>query len=178
MRRLTACLLSWGSRNLCGREAALSRKQKVQRARLLLHQERHGVLCTLSQALDGWPFASLTPYAFAASGEPIILTSTLAEHTRNIYTDPRVSLFVLDSEGRTNPQAGARLTVMGLADSVETDEVADARQRYLARFPESESLFQMSDFVLFKLSIERARFIGGFGDIFWINPGELLEEKE
>lgn len=154
----------------------MSRKERLERARELLRKERHGVLCTLSQTLDGWPFASLTPYAFAASGEPIILTSTLAEHTRNIYADPRVSLFILDSDPLQNPQAGARLTVMGLADAVESTAVIDARQRYLARFPESESLFQMADFTLFKLSIERVRFIGGFGDICWINPAEFLPE--
>ncbi len=136
------------------------------------------MLCTLSQALDGWPFASLTPYAFAATGEPIILTSTLAEHTRNIYADPRVSLFIVDSEAAHNPQAGARLTLMGLADAIDGTSIEDARRRYLGRFPESESLFQMSDFTLFKLSIERARFIGGFGDIFWINSGELIPGED
>jgi len=135
------------------------------------------VLCTLSQTLDGWPFASLTPYAFAASGLPIILTSTLAEHTRNITSDPRVSLFILDSDSFQDPQAGARLTVMGLADAIEEAKVADAKERYLARFPEAESLFQMTDFTLFILSIERVRFIGGFGDIFWINPAEFLPES-
>ncbi len=152
----------------------MSRKEGVERARTLLQKERHGVLCTLSQTLDGWPFASLTPYAFTASGEPIILTSTIAEHTRNIYGDARVSLFILDSESLSNPQAGARLTVMGLAEAVEDTAVEDARSRYLVRFPEAEALFQMADFTFFKLSIERVRFIGGFGDIFWINPGELL----
>ncbi|MEP7272339.1 MAG: pyridoxamine 5'-phosphate oxidase family protein [Acidobacteriota bacterium] len=152
----------------------MSRKDGVERAQALLLKERHGVLCTLSQTLDGWPFASLTPYAFAASGEPIILTSTIAEHTRNIYGDARVSLFILDSESLANPQAGARLTVMGLAEAVEDSAVEDARARYLARFPEAATFFQMHDFTLFKLSIERIRFIGGFGDIFWINPGELL----
>ena len=152
----------------------MSRKERLERARELLRKEQHGVLCTLSQTLDGWPFASLTPYAFAGSGEPIILTSTLAEHTRNIHSDPRVSLFVRDSDALQDPQAGARLTVMGLADPLDGVEAIEARQRYLTRFPESETFFQMTDFTLFKLSIERLRIIGGFGDIFWINPSEFL----
>ena len=156
----------------------MTRKEQSQRALRLLRKERQGVLCTLSQALDGWPFASLTPYAFAASGEPILLTSTLAEHTRNIYADPRVSLFVLDSEAPVNPQAGARITLMGLADPVDSLEVGGARRRYLARFPEAESLFQMSDFTLFKLSIERARFIAGFGEIFWLNAEEVVARAD
>lgn len=152
----------------------MSRKERIERAQKLLHQERYGVLCTLSHSLDGWPFASLTPYAFAATGEPIILTSQLAEHTRNISVDPRVSLFVIDAEARANPQAGARLTLMGLANAVPADQVPEDRRRYLARFPESEALFQMSDFALFRLSLERGRFIGGFGEIFWLSPEELL----
>ena len=156
----------------------MSRKEQSLRALRLLRKEKQGVLCTLSQALDGWPFASLTPYAFAASGAPIILTSTLAEHTRNICADPRVSLFVLDSEAPANPQAGARITVMGLADPVDNFEVEDARRRYLERFPEAESLFQMSDFTLFKLSIERVRFIAGFGEIFWLNGDDLIAKDD
>lgn len=153
----------------------MSRSERFARARRLLHKERHGVLCTLSQSLDGWPFASLTPYAFAASGAPIILTSQLAEHTRNIYADPRVSLFIIDAEAQANPQAGARLTLMGTAEQMGGAEAEEAKRRYLARFPGSENLFQMSDFTLFQLSIERGRFIGGFGEIFWISPGDLLE---
>jgi putative heme iron utilization protein len=153
----------------------VARNERIERARKLMHRERHGVLCTLSQSLNGWPFASLTPYAFAASGDPIILTSQLAEHTRNIYSDPRVSLFIIDAEARANPQAGARLTLMGLADQVPEAESGEARSRYLARFPESEGLFQMADFSLFKLNLERGRYIGGFGDIFWLSPADLLQ---
>lgn len=156
----------------------MGRKERIEKARRLLHTERYGVLCTLSHSLDGWPFASLTPYAFAASGEPVILTSALAEHTRNISVDPRVSLFVIDAEARANPQAGARLTLMGLANATLRTDIEDDRRRYLARFPESEPLFQMSDFTLFRLSLERGRFIGGFGEIFWLSPEELLDVAE
>jgi putative heme iron utilization protein len=152
----------------------VNRRDRAAPARELIQVERHGVLCTLSRQLGGWPFASLTPYAFAASGEPLFLISNLAEHTRNLRADPRVSLFIQDSSALAHPQAGARITIMGLAKEVDEDEIEDARRRYLARLPEGEGLFQMADFALFKLQIERVRFIGGFGEIFWLNPEELL----
>lgn len=152
----------------------MNRKSRIEQARTLLRKEKYGVLCTISQTLNGWPFASLTPYAFTAFGELIILTSQLAEHTRNIYSDPRVSLFIPDSKALCDPQSNARLTVLGLVDILVASEVDEARRRYLARFPESELLFNMTDFALFKLSVERARFIGRFGDIYWLSSIDLL----
>jgi heme iron utilization protein len=141
---------------------------RAQPVRTLLERERHGVLCTLSHKMEGWPFGSVTPYALTAAGEPVLLLSSLAEHTQNVLADARVSLFVQDSAAADHPQAGARATLLGRALPMPADEWADARQRYLARFPESASLFPMGDFQLFQLRLERVRYIGGFGEMYWI----------
>lgn len=139
----------------------------------LLQQERHGVLCTSSKKLDGWPFGSLTPYALSSAGEPLFLLSGLAEHTHNLLADARCSLFVQDSMALANPQAGARATLVGLAERVAEDQLIDARTAYTARFPESAALLQMGDFGLFQLKIERVRYIGGFGEMYWLSGDEL-----
>lgn len=136
----------------------------------LLQSERNGVLSTLSQKLDGWPYGSLMPFALSDDGEPLVLLSTLAEHTQNVLNDPRVSLFVHDEAGtRENPQAAARATFICLAEALAGAASTAAGERYLARFPQSARLFQMGDFKLFKLKIERVRYIGGFGEMYWVS---------
>jgi heme iron utilization protein len=139
----------------------------------LLDRERHGVLSTLSKKMNGWPFGSVTPYALTAANEPILLMSGLAEHTQNVLADARVSLFVQDGTAIANPQAGPRVTLAGIAERVLDEEAGDARRRFLERFPESASLFQLGDFHLFRLRIERIRYIGGFGEMFWLDGDAL-----
>ena len=149
------------------------RAERAQPVLRLLQNERHGVLSTLSDKLDGWPYGSLMPFALSAEGEPLVLLSTLAEHTQNLLNDPRVSLFVHDEAGtRENPQAAARATLICLAEALAGKESVAAGERYLERFPQSARLFQMGDFKLFKLKVERIRYIGGFGDMYWVSRKE------
>ncbi|HZS06950.1 MAG TPA: pyridoxamine 5'-phosphate oxidase family protein [Blastocatellia bacterium] len=155
----------------------MSNSDHTASVRMLMNAERQGVLCTLSRKFDGWPFGSVTPYALSASGEPIILVSDLAEHTRNVRADPRVSLFIQDSAATNDPQAGARLTLMGLAVPVAEGELDEAQQRYLERFPEARQNFQLGDFTLFKIELRQARFIGGFGQMFWLPREEFTLQR-
>ena len=86
--------------------------------RALLENERSGVLATLSARRDGWPFASVAPYALTEAGEPLLLLSRLAEHTRNLQADARASLLVQDHASLTDPQAGARITILGQIEAL------------------------------------------------------------
>src|SRR5882672_9838055 len=119
-------------------------------ARALIQEEQHGVLCTISKKISGYPFGSVTPYALTADGEPTILISEIAEHTKNLRADPRVSLFIQESAFLNDTQSGRRITLMGLAEPVGSENVSDARARYLARFPNAEQYFSVHDFTLFK----------------------------
>ena len=89
--------------------------------RALLDSERNGVLATLSARRDGWPFASVAAYALTDAGEPLLLLSDLAEHTRNLRADPRASLLVQDQTSLADPQAGARVTLLGTVEAVAAD---------------------------------------------------------
>ena len=80
-------------------------------ARQFLHRSRKGVLSTHSARFAGYPFGSIAPFVVDHSGCPVILISTLAEHTKNILQNPHVSLIVLDDAD--DMQANARLTVLG-----------------------------------------------------------------
>jgi putative heme iron utilization protein len=141
--------------------------ERQEAVRALLESQPHGVLATLSTRHDGWPFASVTPYALTEAGAPILLLSALAEHTRNLHADARASLFVRDDT--TDPLAGARVTVLG---RVESAHDAVLRERYVQRHPEAQAYFAMADFGLYVLRPQRARFVGGFGDMGWIDLAE------
>jgi heme iron utilization protein len=146
----------------------MSNSQQIETVQKLLTQEKFGVLSTLSLKHDGWPFGSATPYAISASGDPIILVSSLAEHTKNMMNDSRVSLFIQDTTTIANPQSIARATLLGIVEAVNENEVEDAAQRYQSRFPEAAQNFQLGGFSLLKIVVKQVRYIGGFGEMFWV----------
>jgi putative heme iron utilization protein len=154
-------------------EKNLEREHPAQAVRRLLRAERQAVLSTLSAARHGWPFASLAPYALSCEGEPILLLAGLAQHTKNIAVDPRSCLFIQDRAAETDPQAGARATVLGRVRRAEPDEFEDVRARYLARHPQAEKYFAQHDFALYLHTVDEVRFIGGFGIIGWV-PGHAV----
>jgi len=141
--------------------------------RELLANERHAVLASLSASRDGWPFASIAPYAMSADGEPLLLLSDLAEHTRNLRADSRASLMVQDGASLNDPQAGCRVTILGQVEPVAETELSVARQAYVARHPRAAEYVTMGDFRLYVLRVREARFIGGFGDMGWIDASTL-----
>lgn len=152
----------------------ISRAEAAGEARALLRHVKHGVLGTLSRRHDGWPFGSIVPYALDRTGAPLILIASIAEHTRNIAADDRVSLLVHeDAVPGTDVQARGRLTILGRAETLPEAELDDAAARYLARVPSAADYFATHDFGFRRIQAMKHRFIGGFGSIFWLEPGEL-----
>jgi putative heme iron utilization protein len=137
-----------------------------QEARLFVRNHQNGVLSTLSKRLDGFPFGSVSPYVLDHEGHPVILISTLAEHTKNIDADPRVSLIVHPCA--EDMQAAGRVTLVARAEPLPDKAAFGAR--YLRYLPQAEGYFAMHDFHFYRLRVEDVRFIGGFGKIHWIRP--------
>src|SRR5262249_55948735 len=76
-----------------------------------------------------------------------------------------------------DPQAGGRMTWVGNAEAISEND-SESKRRYLSYFPSSASFFQMHDFALYKIALKRARFIGGFGEIYWVaNEAMLLKNS-
>jgi putative heme iron utilization protein len=96
----------------------------------LLTQEGDGVLSTISLDVAGFPFGSVTPYCLDADFIPNILISSIAQHTKNIQANQKVSLLISESNNKTNKQSLSRLTYLALAEKVVQDE--DIKQRYLS----------------------------------------------
>jgi heme iron utilization protein len=143
-------------------------------ARRLLLQQSFGVLSTISLDVPGYPFGSVTPYCVDQQCRPVLYISTIAQHTRNILADPRVSLTVIDSNnGSDDVQARGRLTYLGNVCPVGKEE-ADVGYRYFRYFPSSRQYEQTHDFEFFRIEPVRIRFIGGFGRIYWLEASQLL----
>ncbi|MGA8008341.1 MAG: DUF2470 domain-containing protein [Thiomonas sp.] len=135
-------------------------------ARLFMRNHQNGVLSTLSKRLDGFPFGSVSPYVLDHDGNPVILISTLAEHTKNIDADPRVSLIAHPCA--EDMQAAGRVTLIARAERLPDKTGFGAR--YLRYLPQAEGYFAMHDFHFYRLVVEDVRYIGGFGKIHWIRP--------
>lgn len=138
----------------------------AQEARLMLRAHRYGVLSTMSKKFDGYPFGSITPYLVDHDGSLVILISTLAEHTKNIVHDPRVSLITHDQNDQ-RIQTQGRVTAVGNAEP-ELDR-EQTGQRYLRYFPEAQAYLAMHDFSFYRIRPVAIRYIGGFGRIHWVD---------
>lgn len=140
-------------------------------ARQMLRAHRYGALSTLSEKFNGHPFGSIMFYLVDHDGSLLILVSTLAEHTKNIRHDARVSL-ITHNQNDLNIQSQGRVTVVGVAQSAENNPRIAAR--YLRHFPEAESYLAMSDFSFYRILPRTLRYIGGFGKIHWVSAISYL----
>jgi putative heme iron utilization protein len=139
-------------------------------ARGLMRRALKASVATLDPG-TGYPYASLIIVANDASGAPSLLISNLARHTRNLVNDNRASILV-DGTGATgDPLQGARVTLFGLAEKTDDPSV---RRRFLARHPEAEFYASFPDFSVWRLKVEGAHYIDGFGRIVDLKPENLL----
>lgn len=142
----------------------------IAEARRVLRLAATGSLASLDAA--GAPFASLVTVATTAEGEPVLLLSDLALHTRNLARDPRASLLLVAPGGEAgDPLAGARLSVSG---HVVRDDAPAARRRLLARHGEAAGYAGFRDFAVYRLAVDGAHLVAGFGRIVALSPAELL----
>jgi putative heme iron utilization protein len=143
-------------------------------SRSLLRRRREGALATL-MAGSGDPYCSLVNVASHADGSPILLISRLAVHTKNILSDPRVSL-MLDERGKGDPLEGARIMLLGRAEEVAADELKFVRQRYLNAHPSAETFVDFKDFSFFRIRASATHLVAGFGRIVDLKPEQFLTE--
>ena len=142
----------------------------VTAARRLIRATPTATLAT-SHVEGGWPYASLVLVACRFDVSPVLLISTLAEHTKNIAADNRVSLLIDGTTELADRLTGARITVLANAYCSDTD---GDRERFIARHPGAALYADFSDFSFFHLEITRGHFVAGFGNIEWINAPTLV----
>lgn len=143
----------------------------------LIRAAERATLATLLQREEnaGWPYASLVLVASRLDGNPLLLISDLADHSKNIAKDPRVSLLFDGTAALDEPLAGARLTLLGHAR--ETTDSAD-RTRYLARHPSAATYADFKDFRLYQVEVARGHLVAGFGHIHWLEAKDILYDSD
>jgi putative heme iron utilization protein len=128
-------------------------------------------LATLLPA-DGlpWPYASLGLAAVDHDLSPILLMSSMAVHGKAIAADPRVCLLFDGTVGLDQPLTGPRLSVFGQAEKTQDPRL---RARFLARHPDARLYADFRDFSFYRIAIDRAHFVAGFGRIDSIEGAAL-----
>ena len=140
-------------------------------ARALVRQCDKAVLSTIEADGAGWPYGSLVMTACDYVGRPILLLSDLAEHTKNLKQNARVSLLFDGTDGLDDRLTGARVTVMGRA--AVTKKPAD-RARYRARHPSSSAYENFADFNFYSIDVTKVHQVAGFGKIDWMPAAAFL----
>lgn len=145
----------------------------------------------------GWPYVSFVLNACDHDGAPLLLLSDLADHSRNIRDDNRVSLLFspkgkpgdnkegdmvevgteagAEAESRDDPLSHPRFSLLG---RLEEYPAAHSRQRFLARHPASADYAGFGDFRIYRLNPSRGRLVAGFGRAVWIEGDCLLYDGE
>src|SRR5258708_8193624 len=132
--------------------------------------DRAALATALPVQSGAWPYVSLVLVAADHDLSPILLLSDLAEHTKAIAGDDRVSLLFDGTHGLDQPLTGSRITLVGRA--VRTGDPRLGR-RFLARHPDAEIYAGFKDFHVYRVTVERAHLVAGFGKIRWLGAGEL-----
>lgn len=134
-------------------------------ARCWLRQHHHGLLSTHSLAVEGYPFGSVAPYMLDHDACPVLLISRLAEHTKNLSADARVSLLI--HETGADVQAQARGTLLGKAERIGNPQsIAPRYERY---FPATRGYHTELDFEFWRIVPVTLRVIAGFAKAHWVS---------
>lgn len=116
------------------------------------------------------PYASLMPYVLDETGAPLILISGLAVHTQNIRAHKAVSLLVDGTGGYEDRLAGPRSTLVGQVVKVDKTSF---KEHYVTRHPSAEMYYDFPDFELYRMTIERAHLVAGFGRVHWVEGPDV-----
>jgi heme iron utilization protein len=142
----------------------------VSAVRRVMRSVDRATLATAQADAAGWPHPSLVLVAFDHDATPLLLLSDLAEHTRNIGADSRIGLLFDATSGLEDPLAGARASVLGRAE--RTTEPRH-RERFLRRHPGSALYAGFRDFAFYRVAVERAHLVAGFGRIRWVEGTDI-----
>lgn len=140
----------------------------------LIRAHRWAALVTLGET---GPAGSMVAYASEPDlGALVLYLSTLSEHTRNLFNEPRLALVISEADpGTGDPQTLARLSIKGSARVVErsSQSFEEIWRTYVARLPYAAPRRVLGDFSLFCVVVAEARYVGGFAQARTIPAARL-----
>ncbi len=152
-------------------------EQPASMVRRLMAAARQATLATaLARDGSGRPYASLVLVALAADGDPILLLSDLADHSRNLATEPRAALLFDGTAGLDDPLTGPRATVLGHMRPIADGATAGGlKAAFLARHPGAAGYADFGDFRIYRMVVDSAHLVAGFGRIHWLSAAEIRD---
>ena len=154
------------------------------RVRALVRGAGRAALAT-TLVLDGdgggaRPYISLVLGAADHDASPILLLSDLADHSKNLKADARAALLFDGTAGRDDPLTGPRASLLGELRVVAEGTVAEGalaehlKRRFVARHPGARAYADFKDFRLYRMAVESAHLVAGFGRIHWLKAPDIL----
>ncbi|MCZ2127407.1 MAG: pyridoxamine 5'-phosphate oxidase family protein [Anaerolineales bacterium] len=151
----------------------------AQSEKVLAQIVRSTRIASLGTLHDETPHISMTAYICAEDFSAFyIFSSRLAQHAVDMQKNNRVSLMICETDDqRDDPQTLARVTIRGKAEALQNGEpgYTPLKERYIARFPESEKLFAFPDFHFWRILPRGGRYVAGFAKAFNITADALLK---
>ena len=128
---------------------------------------------------DHLPFSSYAPYIYG-NNRFYVYISDIATHAKNIQASPKVSLFFIEDESKTD-NLFARKRISLQCDSAKITRSSERFEEVLALFAQKfdakmvETLKKMTDFNLFEFKVTYGEATFGFGKAYLIG-GEQMNE--
>ena len=141
--------------------------------RKIIRQSKTAILST-DLGGKGWPYGSLVLSSCEHNATPYLFISDLAEHTKAIKINKKISIFYKDNNFTGDPLAGIRFSLLCEAYKMSRDKSNFLINRFVLRHPESAIYANFEDFNIFGLTIKKVHIIGGFGKIFWLKKEDVI----
>ena len=152
----------------------MSEKNYSSKALNFILSRNLGLLSTSSKELDGVPFGSITPYDFSTTHGVVIYISLISQHYKNLVAKDQACLTVHDPFYSFHPQQHPRASLICSFHEAPKESLAEIQKKYESRFPESINYELAHNFRFFCGTPSKVRWIGGFGEIGWIEGETLL----
>lgn len=148
---------------------------------LLIKLIENSKIGSLGTCNNNQPFVSMVAFSINDNySEIYILISQLAKHSKNIAVNNKISLMICQPETEAeNPQTLTRFSITGTAHLIEknTEDYISAKNNYLIKNSSAVMYFSLGDFNLYKMKIDKGRFVAGFAKTFNISKESLKTFK-
>jgi putative heme iron utilization protein len=149
----------------------IEEKSEEQRAFEMVEKGQMGICASM---MKKEPYLSIMPYSLD-KGSPVVYISDLAQHTENLNKKSKSSFLVMKEDPK-DIHNSARVTFQGKLVKVTDDkEVKRLYEDYVKKFPHAKIFKELHDFNFYRMEATAIHFIGGFGDISWLDVKEYAK---
>ncbi|MBJ7471685.1 MAG: pyridoxamine 5'-phosphate oxidase family protein [Solirubrobacteraceae bacterium] len=153
-----------------------ARRSAAEEARTVAAQARLASLATAGD--DGHPWSSIVGYGLLEDGSLSLVLSQLAEHGRNVAREPRVSVsLAAPVPAGADPLDASRVTLSGRLTEPTGSLATAALDAHCAAYPAARAYARFGDFALYVLSVEKVRWVGGFGRMGWADGADYARAE-